>query len=124
RLVRLRRGLRIRGAADDVDPAGDTSAKERLRAVDTGVEQCDGDTAAVLRREPELGWMAEPWREVAGEPRGDRGRVRRSHGVDAADLRRALQQCQPVRVECGREAVDGARVAVLRLHRDALCREA
>ena len=67
-LVRLRRGLRIRCAADDVDAAGDTPAEERLRAVDTGVEQCDGDTAAVLRREPELGWMAEPGREVAGEP--------------------------------------------------------
>ncbi len=48
RLVGLGRRQRACVAADDVDSAGDSTAKERMCAVDAGVEQSNRHAAAVL----------------------------------------------------------------------------
>ena len=118
RLVRLRGGECARVSADDVDPARDPAAEERLRTVDPGIEERDRDPPAVLVREADVRTCAEL--RAAQEARGQRRRIPGTDGVDARNVRRPLQQRDAARVKGRREAVDRPCVAELRLHDDAL----
>ena len=87
-----------------------------MAAIDPGVEERDGDAAAVLVPERHTG----PLGESGGLRRREGGRIRDAHGIDAGHLRRALEQGDPPCVERRGESVDRARVAELGLSDDTL----
>ena len=121
-VVGPRRREREVAAADDVDAVANPTAKVRLRTVDAGVEERDGDTAAVEAGQRDLEAVAAPRLEVplVEDMGGNRRRKGAPHRVHALHLRQPLEDRDGARVERGREADDHALEGVVGRDRQAL----
>ena len=108
-----RMGLCDRAAAgsDDVDAGHDARTEERVRLVDTRVEERDDDSAAVDSRHSQPRHGRGNGDRDSGADVGGRG-VRDAHGVDRHHLAVALEQLERRRVEPGGDGVQDPDVAV------------
>ena len=100
-VVGMRRSEREVAPADDVDAVLDPPTQVRLRTVDAGVEQRDGDAAPVEARERDVEAVPAARLEVAlAEQRRRDGRGEgRPHRVDALHFRQPLEDRDRARVE-------------------------
>ena len=125
RILWVRTRICVETAVDDVEAGQDLPAQVRVREVDTGVEQRDGDAAAVIAGQPGIRRCPLPCPNVVVESSRSerRGGERRANRIDAHDLRRLIEQGDRARVERGGEAVEHARVGEVGANEDAVDRE-